>query len=388
MTGGIGRRQVLAGLAATTTATAARTGPPAVPPVDEGIAARHGIEYRALPRAVVGVDVERLITVRTPADVVARRARLVRHVWKGAGPPTRLPRVEPGAALPVRLPHRGRADALVVPLRYGLTSTVFHVRPPGAWNRRLAVYHNGHGEPPDTMARTVGALLDHGYAVLVCAMPLMHWNPRSVEDPVTGRKTPVGSHDALARWDSPGFSPLTFFLDPVAVALNHAVAAYRPAEVHMVGLSGGGWTTTVYAALDPRITRSYPVAGSLPAYLRESAPLPPSSRGDWEQRTPGLYGIAGYLDLYVLAATAPARRQLQVLNRFDPCCFAGVGHRSYAPAVAHRAAVLGGRWDVLDDATHEQHTVSPYAVETILGDALSAGPPASATRSAGAGAGR
>ena len=31
----------------------------------------------------------------------------------------------------------------------------------------------------------------------------------------------------------------------------------------MIGLSGGGWSTTVAAALDPRIGLSLPVAGSV-----------------------------------------------------------------------------------------------------------------------------
>jgi hypothetical protein len=159
----------------------------------------------------------------------------------------------------------------------------------------------------------------------------------------------------------------------VTVALNYAVAAYAPSSVQMIGLSGGGWTSTVYAALDPKVTRSYPVAGSLPFYLRTASRQVTSSTGDREQRRdtlPGFYGIAGYLDLYVMAATVLARRQLQVLNRFDPCCFSGVGHRGYGPAVAQRAAVIdGGRWEILEDATHDQHTVSPYALEVILDDA-------------------
>lgn len=47
--------------------------------------------------------------------------------------------------------------------------------------------------------------------------------------------------------ESKSFSALTFFLDPVTVALNHAVTTRRPTSVQMIGLSGGGWTTTVYA---------------------------------------------------------------------------------------------------------------------------------------------
>ena len=36
----------------------------------------------------------------------------------------------------------------------------------------------------------------------------------------------------------------------------------------MAGLSGGGWTTTLYAAIDPSIRYSFPVAGTIPLYLR------------------------------------------------------------------------------------------------------------------------
>jgi hypothetical protein len=47
---------------------------------------------------------------------------------------------------------------------------------------------------------------------------------------------------------------------------------------------------------------------------------------------------------------------------------ATVGHRSYAAAVRHRVAVIGGRWDVFEDATHDQHTISPYALSVIFND--------------------
>ena len=48
-------------------------------------------------------------------------------------------------------------------------------------------------------------------------------------------------------------------LEPVATVLNyletqsHAGSFPAIRDISMVGLSGGGWTTTVYAALDPRI---------------------------------------------------------------------------------------------------------------------------------------
>ena len=36
----------------------------------------------------------------------------------------------------------------------------------------------------------------------------------------------------------------------------------------MAGLSGGGWTTTFAAAIDKRITGSFPIAGSVPCSMR------------------------------------------------------------------------------------------------------------------------
>lgn len=56
----------------------------------------------------------------------------------------------------------------------------------------------------------------------------------------------------------------------------------------MVGLSGGGWTTTDYSALDPRITLSLPVAGSLPL----DVPIGRSGR-DTEQYLAPFYDLAG-----------------------------------------------------------------------------------------------
>ncbi len=349
--------------------------PRPVAPVNQVIAARHGLAYKAMPQEAVGVDVEPLITINSAAEIAAKRSRLVAHVWKGAGLPAGQPYVVRGISAPgfATLTQVSRIDELTVPLRYGVRSKVFHVLPARAWNRRIVVYHNGHGEPLDTMLRTIQCLLDAGFSVLACAMPFLHWNTQQITDPVDpAKRVDIVGHSDLRRWESAAFSTLTFFLEPVAVALNHVIAAYRPSSVQMIGLSGGGWTTTVYAAIDPRITRSYPTAGSLPFHLRPGAPNTQSSIGDWEQRLdtqPAFYGIAGYLDLYVMAAIGPGRRQIQILNRFDACCFAGVGHRSYAPAVANRVDVIGGgHWEVLEDATHDQHTISPFALSVILWD--------------------
>ena len=112
-----------------------------------------------------------------------------------------------------------------------------------------------------------------------------------------------------------------FFVEPVAVALNHVAKQYAPEDVIMIGLSGG-WTTTLYAATDPRVRLNSPVAGTLPDCLRVGRP---GDRGDWEQFYPDLHKIANYLDLYVMGSTGRGRQQRQVLNEHATCCFWGSG---------------------------------------------------------------
>ncbi|MDT0444748.1 hypothetical protein [Streptomyces johnsoniae] len=351
--------------------------PRPVAPVNAEVAAAHGIDYKALPQEAVGVDCEQLMTVHTEEDARTLRAALVAEVWKSADGllPTSLPAVERGVAAPELPAFEGvrRVDRLTVRMPFELRSVVFLLLPRHSDHTRFAFYHNGHGEEPGTMARTAQALLDAGYAVLLFAMPFYHWNPKELRDPDDPARTvTVESHDDLGPWETPGFSTLRFFLEPLTVAMNHVRREYRPSSVQMIGLSGGGWAATVYPALDPRVTRSYPAAGSLPFFLRSAPPKPSPTTGDWEQRRdshPAFYGISDFMDLYALAAVGEHRRQLQILNRFDECCFNAVGHRAYEPVVRHRVEVIGnGHWELLEDATHGDHTISPFALSVVLWD--------------------
>src|SRR5262249_31490905 len=137
-------------------------------------------------------------------------------------------------------------------------------------------------------------------------------------------------HDPMFTLETPALSPFKYFLEPVVRGVNYSRQVLRYRRVHMIGISGGGWTTTLSAALDPRIRVTFPVAGTLPGYLRrQDAPCSQPDRGDLEQYHPALYAIADYLDLYILGSYGPGRGQLQVLNQYDSCCFAGVRFRTY-----------------------------------------------------------
>src|SRR6266852_7381799 len=128
------------------------------------------------------------------------------------------------------------------------------------------------------MANAIDVLLGHGYGVLAVYMPHMR--------PGDCRTVPHGQMFDLAVKSG---SPLKFFLEPVAISLNALKGRYK--EIHMAGLSGGGWTTTIYAAVDPGIRCSFPVAGSIPPYLRTGG-----SVGDKEQYLDEVYSMASYPD--------------------------------------------------------------------------------------------
>jgi pimeloyl-ACP methyl ester carboxylesterase len=384
--GGVVGAGALAGLGLSGVAEAAPgpSGPPGhailrpVAPVNQAVAEQMPLEYKVMPEQAVGIDAEQQMAVATMQDVLTKRAQLIQFLWKGAGLPTRLPQVQRGVALPPEISSlTGVAETrrLVIPLNYGVTATQYLVIPKAPSNHRFGIYHTGHGEDPVIRVRTVQALLDRGYQVLCSDLPFVGWNVQDIDDPADpAKKIDIGTgttaHNHLGTWRSDTFEPLTFWLEPLAVALNYAESVLRPRSINVIGLSGGGWATTAYAAIDPRVTRSYPTAGSLPEYLHAA---PPGSQGDFEQEpatSPGFYAIVSYLDLYAMGATGyPRRGQLQILNRFDACCFMGVGHRSYVAALKQRVAVIGeGTWDMQEDATHNLHQISPFALQIILWD--------------------
>lgn len=319
--------------------------------------------YWTIPPEYTLNDVPALISIRTPADVADRRARLVEFIWAGRGyPRDKLPaRVERGItdARFAGMRNLAAIDRLVVEMDYGINSVVYHFHPAAATNR-LILFHAGHEQSFTDSALSLSFFVARGYAVLAFDMPLQGMNNRPVLEVANLGKVTLRSHNYLSYLDA----PFHFFVEPVAVALNYTGRHFRYELTGMTGLSGGGWTTLMCAALDERIARSYPVAGTMPEYARSYLDW-----GDYEQFAPALYRVANSLDLYVLAAHGENRRQLQIFNQFDPCCFQGLKYRTYEPHVRARVAALGrGGFSVLLDSTHRQHKVSDFALGEIARD--------------------
>jgi hypothetical protein len=250
-------------------------------------------------------------------------------------------------------------------------------------NGELVVLHHGHAltldDDPSSadigygMQRTIKALLLHGYSVLGVFMP--HKRP--------GDST--GKHYAMFEKKTIG-SPIKYFLEPTAIGLNYlktrsqadSFPKYR--MFHMIGLSGGGWTTTVYAAIDPTICYSFSVSGSIPLYLRSGASI-----GDREQVEPSFYRLAGYPDLYVLSACGNGRKQVQIQVRRDDCCFGEQQHDAAATGLPYEAAMRryerqvqaalreigSGSFRLEIDEIAPGHMISHHAITDIILPGLS-----------------
>jgi len=322
---------------------------------------------------------DRTITVHSARQVAEKRRALIHYLWGAEGFPRRLPdAVLTNVPSPVKqLDHLARVDELRIEMAPGLQGLAYHFIPKHP-NFELVIVHHGHActfdddpSPRDAgygLQRTIRALLREGYGVLGVFMP--HQRPGDCS----------GGHDAMFQLTTTG-SPIKYFLEPTAISLNYLKGRSRADHFpkyrafHMIGLSGGGWTTTIYAAIDPTIRCSFPVAGTIPLYLRSGGSI-----GDREQFEPSFYAKAGYSDLYILGGEGKGRRQVQILVRRDDCCFGEAQHdaksigsgyaesmHDYESRVQAALKEIGyGSFHLEIDETAPSHMISHHTIEEVL----------------------
>ncbi|WP_169974640.1 alpha/beta hydrolase family protein [Tautonia rosea] len=141
-----------------------------------------------------------------------------------------------------------------------------------------------------------------------------------------------------------------------------------PERVGLTGLSGGGWQTIFYSALDPRITLSNPVAG-YSSFLTRIEYL--SDLGDSEQTPCDLATVADYTHLTALLAPRPT---LLTFNQKDNCCFAAphalpplVGAVAPIYSLFDREASLRLQVNV-SPGTHNYEVDNRQALYRMIGD--------------------
>lgn len=323
-------------------------------------------EFIETPKEYFETDVDALISIRQPQDVPLFRDKLIAMLWGTPQLPSLLPSRVVGQFSDTRyddVPSLVRIDELTVVMDFGLESHVYHFTPKNP-NNNVILYHQGHRGDFINSKEQIATFLDRGYAIAAFCMPLLGLNNQpTVTLPRFGRFK-LTAHDHMKFLSPESGHPVKYFVEPVEAVLNYLERNFDYSSVSMVGISGGAWTTTLAAAVDPRIGKSFPVAGTFPMYLRSNSKR---DWGDFEQTAPVIYNATNYLELYVLGSLGPNRGQLQIVNQYDPCCFAGTKWETYRDVVkAHVQVLGGGDFDLFFDDSHAQHTISPLAMSRIL----------------------
>lgn len=301
-----------------------------------------------------------LLILAQPGGAIDTRQQLIDIIFGGALPARQPDLIEPGVNYPdwQYAPNLARIDRLTINLEWGLTSVAYHFIPTIA-NNQLLIYHEGHQATFGDRRELIEAALSRGFAVVAFDTIMQGHNNRP-DVVYKGRVWHLFDHGQLEYLTPAQGHPIRYFLDPVIISLNY-LDDLGYTHISMAGLSGGAWVTTLVAALDERIENSYPVAGSQPLFLFDGLI---NRWGDWEPMTADIYSIADYDDLYVMGTTAN-RRQLQILMRYDPCCYSGLGWKRYYDEVRGRSE---GRWDLFNDESIAAHDISAAAIERILGE--------------------
>ncbi len=323
-------------------------------------------EYIEIPKEYSETDVESLIAIRSQEDVAKQREILVRFLWGDGGLPSSLPSTVIKDFKDVRyedIPSLVRLDKIVITMEFGIESIAYHFVPQNP-NNKVVLYHQGHDGDFFLGKKEIETLIEHGYAVMAFSMPLLGLNNQPTIQITHIGKLKLTSHDHMKFLFPQDGHPVKYFIEPVVIALNYIETKYNYTSIAMAGLSGGGWTTTLSAAVDTRIKKSFPVAGSYPIYLRSNSP---NDWGDYEQTIPELYTKINYLELYILGAHGENRKQIQIINKYDPCCFNGINWETYLYIVKSHVHELGtGEFELLLDDSHRKHIISDFAMSIIL----------------------
>ena len=289
--------------------------------------------------------------------LLQKRENLIDFIWKGDGFPTHFPNsIEQDISDSNfdDLKNLKKIDRITIEMKHGVNSIVYLLHPQELSYNDLIIYHNGHGDYLHDGKKQIRFFLDRGYPVLVFSMPLSGMNSQPVIM-LDGNETKLESHNQFKFLESDKFSPISYFVEPIAVSLNFIDKNFDYSNYHMLGISGGGWTTVMYPAIDERISVAVSVAGSLPLELR----VLQSDKGDYEQTLPELYQIANYYDLYVLGSFGADRKLTQVFNFKDECCFASVNlDLSYAYEIENRLTSLGSGGFQILETDSKYHTVT------------------------------
>ncbi|KER06992.1 hypothetical protein AAA799E16_00142 [Marine Group I thaumarchaeote SCGC AAA799-E16] len=309
-------------------------------------------------------DIESLIQISDKNDLITKHISLIEYIWKNNSLPNHQNYSVDTNIVDERydLSNLKNIDKITISMKHDVNSVAYLFIPENP-NNRLIIYYQGHAGDFIHGRDTIQFFIENNYSVLAFTMPLIGLNNQPIiEDPDFG-KIKLDLHEEFKFLESETFSSISYFVEPIVISLNYLDEAHGFESYDFVGISGGGWTAILYAAIDDRIDNTFSIAGSSPFYLRSI----PENFGDYEQHLPDLYRITNYLELYVLASHGENRKLTQIFNKYDPCCFPGDVYLDYEPIISTKVSSLGpGSFEIFIDDTHNEHKISEHTLNFIL----------------------
>ena len=331
-------------------------------------------------------NISKRITINSENDLVKKRDKLIEYIWMGDGFPSQFPddidtNISPNGYEDIK--NLERIDSFTINMDFGKyedkiflskdmeMNSISYLFTPTVSNKKLIIYHQGHAEQDFLEDKSkISEFLDNGFSVLIFSMPLYGMNNEPILEFERFGKLRLNSHNHFNLIDNEYFHPIKFFVEPVIVSLNYVEQNFDFDDYYMVGLSGGGWTTTLTSALDHRISKNYSIAGSFPLYLKSDR----LNFGDYEQSKPELYSIATYEELYIMSSFYTDQHSVQIFIYNDPCCFQAELYEKfpYGDVIQDQLDILGGggKFSVFLDNSTRVHEVSDYVLSLILDDIL------------------
>ena len=319
-------------------------------------------------------DANSIIEINTKEDLTYKRTSLIKYIWKDQMP-TKLPIsitenfVDDNFS---DLENLKQLDKITIEMEHGVNSIAYFFIP-HEQNNKLIIYHQGHDGDFLLGKNTIQFFLKNGYSIVAFSMPLKGMNSQPVIETSDFGPIKFVSHKQFTLLESSKFSPMKYFIEPIVLSLNFIDKNYDYDSYNMIGISGGGWTTIIYSAIDERISQSYSVAGSYPLHLRYET----KNLGDYEQTNPNIYRISNYLELYTMSSSGDNRKLVQLFIYNDPCCFQAELYEKfpYSNVIQDRLEILGNEGDFsvfLDNSTNK-HEISDRVLNLILDGMLNEG---------------
>ena len=305
-----------------------------------------------------------LIEISNKNEVENKRSDAVNYIWKtNSIPRDSFPNnVETNIIDEAyeNFSNLEQIDKITINMKHDINSIAYHFIPTES-NNKIIIYVQGHDGGFILGKKTIERFLGEGYSVMAFSMPLIGMNNQPIVDTNVG-KIIFLSHKYFELVEEESISPLIYFFEPINASLNYLDKKYDYDEINAIGISGGGWTVTLYSAMDERVSKTFSVAGGVPFFMRGSE----KNIGDYEQRINEFYDKVNYLEFYIMSSLGQERKYVQIFNKFDPCCFSGDKFYMYDEIVKKKIKDIGdGYFYIYIDEETRLHEISDFSLEKI-----------------------